>query len=109
MIKNLLKAACVICSICLISSAYAWDGAAVGIPWQIHITDGPNFGFRIFLQGGPALCGNGVNWAYLNSADSNYNTYVASLLMAKAQGTQVQLYTNRDSNGYCHIGYSAML
>jgi hypothetical protein len=85
------------------SVSLAWDGQVTGVPSQIDVTDGGNLGFRVYLQS--AMCGTSYNWAYLNSTDSNYSTYVAALLMAKAQGGTVIIYSNKDSNGYCHIGY----
>jgi hypothetical protein len=85
--------------------ASAWDGAVTAAPGQIDITSGGNYGFRVFLQSFPAMCGNQNDWAYLNSSDSNYSTYVAAILMARAQGTNVTIYSDRDANGYCRIGY----
>jgi hypothetical protein len=81
--------------------AWSWDGAKTMVPGTIEVTDGGNYGFRIW---GPS-CGGVANFAYLQSTDSNYGTYVAVILMAKAQGLQLTFYTNKDSNGYCHIGY----
>ncbi len=50
------------------------------------------------------MCTGGPDWAYLNEDDSNYKTYVAALLTARAQGTPVTIYSNLE-NGYCKIGY----
>jgi hypothetical protein len=85
-------------------AALAWDGAVSGIPTVIDVTDGNNYGFRVYV-GSQAMCGNANNWGYLNSTDSNYSAYVAAILMAKAQGSTLVVYSNRDANGYCHIGY----
>jgi hypothetical protein len=104
---------CYLASMLLISQLFApsvslaWDGAVTGVPFEIDVTDGGNFGFRVYLPS--AMCGNSYNWAYLNATDSNYSTYVAALLMAKAQGGTVMVYSNKDSNGYCHIGYVSLL
>jgi hypothetical protein len=92
-----------------LSPAYAWDGNAIGVPVRVDVTDGNVYGFRISLAGYPTLCGNTDTWAYINLADSNYNTYVATLLAAKAAGSTVQLYTSRDAGNRCHIGYIAVL
>ena|SRR5579884_2624779 len=81
--------------------ASAWDGTQTIVPSLIDVTDGGNYGFRVW---GPT-CGGVANFAYLNSADSNYSTYIAAILMAKAQGLQVTFYMTKDSNGFCHIGY----
>ncbi len=85
----------------------AWDGDITGVLTQIDVTDGALSGFRIYLP--VAMCGNANNWAYLNTADSNYNGYAAALLMAKAQALTVRVFSNRDANGYCHIGYISIV
>jgi len=85
----------------------AWDGDVTGVLTQIDVTDGTSSGFRIYLP--VAMCANTYNWAYLNTADSNYNAYAAALLMAKAQGLTVRVFSNRDANGYCHIGYISIV
>jgi hypothetical protein len=82
----------------------AWDGAFTGTIYAMDVTSGHSYGVRVFLSGVPNMCGTGSNWAYLNDTDSNYNTYVAALMMAKAQGSPVTIYTTRENN-YCHIGY----
>jgi|SRR5688572_16108205 hypothetical protein len=84
--------------------AVAWDGVSQGTVYALEVTGGANYGFRVFVSGVTNMCGNGSNWAYLNEADSNYKTYVAVIMMAKAQGSPVTIYTNV-VNGYCHIGY----
>ena len=84
----------------------AWDGQATGVPTGIDVTDGGQQGFVVYLP--TAMCGNSYNWAYLNATDSNYPAYVAALLMAKAQGSTVVVFSNLDGNGYCHIGYVAI-
>lgn len=88
--------------------AYSWDGAVSGKVAKIDVTSGENYGFRVYLEGYPKLCGNDHNWAYLNETNSNYKTYVAVLLSAKAAKQDVVIYTNRKgavANGYCNIGY----
>jgi len=85
----------------------AWDGTVSGTLTQVDVTDGAFLGFRVYFP--IAMCGNTNNFAYLNSADSNYSAYVGALLMAKAQGLTVYVYSNRDSNGYCHIGYISIV
>jgi len=85
--------------------AWAWDGAPSGKITSIDVTAGTNYAFRVYLNGGGiALCTNGTGFAYLNEADSNYKVYVASLLMAKAQGSTVTLFVTTEG-GMCHIGY----
>lgn len=81
--------------------ALAWDGVQTMVPGTIDVTAGSNYGFRVW---GPS-CNGAANFAYLLDTDDNYNTYVAVLLMAKAQGLSVTFFTTLDSNGYCHLGY----
>jgi hypothetical protein len=85
-------------------AAHAWDGVASGNIYAVEITGGNSFGFRVFVSGVTNMCGSGSNWAYLNESDSNYKTYVAGILAAKAQGSTVTVYSTLE-NGYCHIGY----
>jgi hypothetical protein len=87
--------------------SFGWDGSVSGVVTMIDITSGGNGDFRIYFP--IAMCGNTFNRAYLNSTDSNYSAYTAALLMAKAQGLTVYAYSNRDANGYCHIGYIQIL
>lgn len=84
--------------------AGAWDGAVSGVISAIEVTHGGNFGFRIFVSGTSAMCTSGPGWGYLNETDSNYKAYAAALMMAKAQGSSVTIYSTLES-GYCHIGY----
>lgn len=84
--------------------AMAWDGTVAGTISSIDVTGGTNQDFRVYF-GSQAVCGNATTWAYLNATDPNYATYVATVLMAKALGATVTVYTNRDAAGYCHIGY----
>jgi hypothetical protein len=92
--------------------ALAWDGVVEGIPTEIDVTDGADLGFRVYVAaptGGSGWCSPSYNWAYLNSTDSNYSAYVATVLTAKATGSSVLIYQTKDANGYCHIGYLAAL
>jgi hypothetical protein len=87
------------------STALAWSGQASGVIFQIDVTDGDGYGLRAYLST-TAMCGASTgNWAYLNSSDSNYSTYAAALMMAKATGENVTIFSNVDSGGFCHIGY----
>lgn len=84
--------------------AFAWDGVNSGTIAGFDVTHGQNFGFRLYLNGVSTMCTGGQNWGYLNETDSNYKTYVGILMMAKAQGSSVTVFTNT-VNGYCQIGY----
>ncbi|WP_157634075.1 hypothetical protein [Vibrio neptunius] len=88
-------------------SLLAWDGIIRGKIQQVHVTEAENYGFRVMFTSKATLCGNQHTWAYLNKSDSNYETYVSTLLSAKHAGTDVLLYTNQDgsSQNYCKIGY----
>ena len=85
--------------------AYAWDGAVTDRISAIEVTEGTNYGLRIFLANGAAQCTGGPVWSYLNETDSNYKTFTAALIAAKMSGSTVTLYTTRNTSGYCHIGY----
>lgn len=91
-------------------AALAWDGSTTGVIQNSDVTDGPAYAFRIELQGSPGLCGTGgASWAYVNSDNPNYRTYVALLLSAQASGAPVQVFTTRDAaTGYCKMGYVRM-
>jgi hypothetical protein len=84
--------------------AFAWDGVVSGTIVAVDVTGGNNYGFRVFVSGVTNMCGTGSNWAYLNESDSNYKTYVAAILAAKAQGNSVTVFSTVVS-GYCQIGY----
>lgn len=86
------------------SPVSAWDGAVVGNISTLDVAAGSNYGFRVSLNGVANMCTGGPNWAFLNDTDSNYKTYVATFLLAKAQGNKVLVYSNLEG-AYCHIGY----
>lgn len=85
-------------------TASAWDGAVGGKVVAFEITHGANYGFRVYLNAGVAMCPGGPTWAFLNETDSNYKVYVANLMLAKAQGSQVTVYSNLEG-AYCRIGH----
>jgi hypothetical protein len=83
--------------------AAAVDGTPSGKITTIEVAAATNYAFRVYLNGGgTVLCPSGSGFAYLNEADSNYKVYVASLLMAKAQGSTVTLILTNEG-GFCHI------
>jgi len=88
-------------------SASAWDGVQTSTIASMDVTSGSNYGFRISLAGVTNMCIGGPGWAYLKDTDSNYKVYVAALMLAKAQGSRVTLYTTTEGS-YCHIGYIAI-
>ena len=85
-------------------SCYAWDGAASGKVTTFEVTNGGNYAFRVYLDPTVSMCAGGPNWAYLNDTDSNYKAYVANLMMAKALGGTVTIYSMR-VGPYCNIGH----
>jgi hypothetical protein len=101
-VRSILTAACAMWL--LPSGAMAWDGAIVGRVSVIEVTGGTNFGVRVSIASVAQMCTGGQSWAYLNETDSNYKVYVAALLLAKAQGNQVTVFSNLEGS-YCHIGY----
>lgn len=94
-------------------AAHAWDGAVTGTIQFMDIVGGasgtPNYDLRVGLNGGPILCTGGVGWAYINANDPNYQALTAGLMMAKATGSKVTVFTVKDASGYCHIGYISVV
>ena len=86
------------------SPSYAWDGAVYGKIIGIDVTDAENYGFRIYLDIG-AMCGNANTWAYINKSDANFDAYVSTFTYAFASARNVTVYSTRDVNGYCKMGY----
>lgn len=85
--------------------AEAWDGVTSGRITQIDMTGPLNYDTRIHL-GGQSMCGIGSpDWAYLNHDHGNYQAMVGLLLTAWSIGREVGVYTNKDSAGYCQIGF----
>ena len=90
----------------LFANAHAWDGVTSGVPGALEVTNGGNYGLRIYLANQTSMCGSSTpTWIYLEPTDSNYSTYLAVLLFAKAQGTPVTLYGIREANGFCRLGH----
>ncbi|MEO9601261.1 hypothetical protein [Parasphingorhabdus sp.] len=84
----------------------AWDGTTTGKVTQIDITTpGPNYDFRVYLEGFPGLCTAGHTWAFINTGDTNYETIASALMLAYSTGKTVTIYTNDSTSGYCKIGY----
>lgn len=88
------------------SPVLAWDGSARGKVAEIKITDATNYGFRVYLEGWPTLCGNALSWAYVDKADESYDSYVATILTAKHTGTEVHLFSDQaGTDNLCRIGF----
>ena len=98
----------IVLSVLALSSikALAWDGVATNTIAKVDVPlSGENYGFRVYLDGLPSLCGNTHNWAYINKSDDNHDAMVSVLLAAHLAGRKVTLYSNRAASGYCHLGY----
>src|SRR4051812_6084170 len=103
--KKILITALLTCGSFLTAApALAWDGVISGKIINVDVAPGANYGVRITLAGSPVMCAGGQAWAYLNDTDSNYKTFVAVLLLSKAQNSNLTVYSTLEG-GYCHIGY----
>jgi len=104
-LASTLAAAAVVAS----GPCFAWDGVVSGTVSEVDVTAGNNFALRVFLSGvsGPLCTGSTSSFGYLNNTDSNYSTYVAAVMMAKATGARVAMYLTLVS-GQCQIGYLAV-
>ncbi|HEY0684629.1 MAG TPA: hypothetical protein VGD45_20000 [Steroidobacter sp.] len=103
--RTALVAALLSCSF----TASAWDGVNDGVPGLIEVTNANNYGVRVHLANPVSMCGpNSHSFVYFEPTDDNYKSYMATILVAKAQGTQVRLFALADGNGYCKLGHLAM-
>lgn len=86
--------------------ASAWDGILTGTVVGIEVVapggTSHNMDFRVYVSGTGKCNGNG--WAYIDSNTTNYNAIVATILSAKVTKSQISVYANKDSAGYCQIG-----
>lgn len=86
------------------SPAAAWDGIKTGKVSGIDVvTEGQNFGFRVYMDGAP-MCGTSEAWAFVNRDADNYDAIVSVITSAYLSGKVVTLLTNQ-SGIYCRIGY----
>lgn len=88
--------------------AMAWDGVTTGKIGAIEVvTDGQNFGFRVYTDGKP-MCGTAMTWAYINRNENNYDAMVSLLTASYLSGKTVILYTNAVGS-FCALGHAAFL
>ncbi len=103
------KALFLFIALCSSASYASWDdGAAIasGVVTAVHVANGGNYDFRVYLANSPKMCNGGDRWAYLNESDSNYAVYVSTILSAKATKSPVTIYSNtKAGTSHCHIGY----
>jgi len=88
--------------------ALALDGVS-GKVHAVHVAEGGNLPFRVYLQGSPILCTGGMAEGFLDDADPNYKVFVSTLLMAKAMDLTVTLHSELGSFGRCKIRYIVAL
>lgn len=88
-------------------SALAWDGIKSGKVSGIDVvSDGENFGFRVYMDGTP-MCGTSQVWAFINKSASNYDAVVSTLTAAYLSGKITVLHTMKNGE-YCEIGYAML-
>lgn len=87
--------------------AQPWDGAITGKVGTIDVAQANNFAFRVSI-GGQAMCTNGPSWAYVNAADANYKAYMSLIMLARSMDKPVVVFSTRDTNGFCQIGFVSM-
>lgn len=87
------------------ASAQTWDGVVIGKVSGIDAANGNNLDFRVFLDGAPACGANTPGFAYMNHDYDNYQATAALIITAWTTNRTVRLFTTRDVNGRCKIGY----
>ena len=105
LLRRALLALPLYCAFMLSSPANAWDGIKAGKVSGLDVTDGQNFGFRIYMDGTP-MCGTTEAWAYANRNWDNYDALVSLLTSAYLTGKQVVVHTTKNGP-YCEIHYVA--
>jgi hypothetical protein len=84
----------------------AWDGIKSGKISGIDVTDGQNFGFRVYMDGTP-MCGTDQAWGYINKDWDNYDAMVSVLTSAYFNGKTVMLHMVK-TGPYCQIHYAVL-
>jgi len=104
--KRLLSA---IAATAMAAAAHAqpWDGAITGKVGTIDVAQANNFAFRVSI-GGQAMCTNGPSWAYVNATDANYKAYMSLIMLARSMDKPVVVFSTKDPNGFCQIGFVSM-
>lgn len=90
------------------AKAQTWDGVVYGKVSGIDTAHGNNLDFRVYLDGTPTCGANTPHFAYINHDFDNYQATAALIMTAWATNRIVTLYTTKDANGYCKIGYVAV-
>jgi hypothetical protein len=87
------------------AGAQTWDGVVIGKVSGIDAANGNNLDFRVFLDGAPVCGANTPGFAYMNHDYDNYQATAALIITAWTTNRTVRLFTTRDVNGRCKIGY----
>jgi hypothetical protein len=95
--------AIILLGVAMPATAQSSDGVRSGKITAIHLTDGDNYAFRIYLDG-TSFCGTAANWAYMNTDWSNYQATAAILTSAWLAGKNVTIYTAKVGD-FCKIAY----
>lgn len=80
-----------------------WDGSVTGKVGRLEVTNGDNYGLRIYLKENPKLCNNSTTWGYIDPSNSNYDIYVSLITASKFADATVTLHTTQTSSGLCEI------
>lgn len=103
--RNILRLSAFMMSWLPLAPAAAWDGVVTGkIIGLDAVADGENYGFRVYLDNGAAMCPAGAAWSFINRSASNYDAIVSLLTSSWLAGKSVTIYTNISAS-YCQIGY----
>jgi hypothetical protein len=77
-----------------------------GTVGQIEVNAfGSNGSFRVYTATVNNMCDSSVTEAYINMADPNYSTIVATIVTAKALGSTVVFSSTQQADGTCHLYY----
>jgi hypothetical protein len=105
-LKNGIARITILAASCMLTSslqAQGWAGQKTGKITGIDLTEGENFGFRLYMDG-TSMCGTTEVWAFMNKSWDNYQATAALLTSAYLTQKNVTVLTYRDGN-YCRIGY----
>lgn len=89
----------------LFVSAAQASTATSGKILQLDVATAGNLPFRVYLEGLPILCTGGIHEGYIDDSDANYKIYVAALMLAKATGATVTLFSDIGLYGRCKVTY----
>lgn len=96
----------VLCLLSFTASIKAYDVSSHFVIDKLWISGAENAHYRIVDESGTAHCTGGPTnpaWSYINVSDSGSKGKISAILLAYAQGKTVELTTETDVNGYCHV------